>query len=344
MDGHSTNRRLKIESVKVDKVNTYKDALVGEKFAQKERKSKKEKITGLDEHLADRRRSQKHLCQQNSIRFHHNSITRTYNSSQGEKIHSIKTRSKIKYTDRKRDSNQVMNRKNDDDLFEAKCPEPSTHYDLKTHNRYELFNNEVDEDSEDPSLDIKKDQHNAYGSFDSIMSKLIEKFPDSIKNYFERMSEDFPNLTLPNPNSELGFVEARIGLCGPNFHMMADIGSTHSIISSEAWEKIPNKERYELAEEKTYFKSTTEGSLRGIKRVIVPFYMRDKNGFEHTACYCFYVIEGKLPHQAYLGRDWLQTSKFCKGIFKDYLRFWDQSRFKSYKIPIKTMSNPAYLN
>ena len=311
VDGHSTNRRLKIESVKVDKVNTYKDALVGEKFAQKERKSKKEKITGLDEHLADRRRSQKHLCQQNSIRFHHNSITRTYNSSQGEKIHSIKTRSKIKYTDRKHDSNQVMNRKNDDDLFEAKCPEPSTHYDLKTHNRYELFNNEVDKDSEDPSLDIKKDQHNAYGSFDSIMSKLIEKFPDSIKNYFERMSEDFPNLTLPNPNSELGFVEARIGLCGPNFHMMADIGSTHSIISSEAWEKIPNKERYELAEEKTYFKSTTEGSLRGIKRVIVPFYMRDKNGFEHTACYCFYVIEGKLPHQAYLGRDWLQTSKFC---------------------------------
>ena len=94
-------------------------ALPAWKFAQKERKSKKEKITGLDEHLADRRRSQKHLCQQNSIRFHHNSITRTYNSSQGEKIHSIKTRSKIKYTDRKRDSNQVMNRKNDDDLFEA---------------------------------------------------------------------------------------------------------------------------------------------------------------------------------------------------------------------------------
>ena len=149
---------------------------------------------------------------------------------------------------------------------------------------------------------------------------------------------------MPNPNSELGFINTKIGFKGPNIQMMVDNGSTHSIICAETWEKIPNKERYEIAEGETNFIGTTEESVRGLKRVIVPFEFTDEEDEKHRMVYQFYIVEGKLPHQAYLGRDWLQTSVFCKGILPNHLIIKDTIEGLERKILINSISNSKYMN
>ena len=176
------------------------------------------------------------------------------------------------------------------------------------------------------------------------MIKLAKSFPKSIKPHFEAAKKGSENFILPNPNSELGFINTKIGFKGPNIQMMVDIGSTHSIICAETWEKIPNKERYEIAEGETNFIGTTEESVRGLKRVIVPFEFTDEEDKKHRMVYQFYIVEGKLPHQAYLGRDWLQTSVFCKGIFPNHLIIKDTIEGLERKILINSMSNSKYMN
>ena len=215
--------------------------------------------------------------------------------------------------------------------IETKCPKLNTNYSVSTSNRYQLLECYDSEDEEIIKTcqskindEIKNKERKVQvdkkgiGLFDSEMIKLAKHFPTTIKTHFDHLSEKVGDITFPNPNSELGFIETKIGFKGPKIQVMVDNGSTNSIISSEIWEKVRDKERYELAEGKTNFVGTTEGSLRGIKRVVIPFFMNDRNGRKHKSVYVFYVVSGKLPHQAYLGRDWLHTSPFCKGILADH--------------------------
>ena len=238
------------------------------------------------------------------------------------------------------------NKKNQEHHTESLCPKSVNSFTITTSNRFTSLKEECNEkiDEEVKASMTRKIKNTDL--FDSTMIKLTKKFPNSIKKYFKKIEEEFPNqLVLPNPNSELNFVEARIGegyQKAKPIKFMTDIGSSHSVISAKFWNSMPNKHKYELASGTTNFVTPSEESIRGVKRVIVPFYMKDESGKFHKNVYCFYVVDGNLPHHGYIGSDWLQKSTFCHGIFETYFNIMGVEDKKIYKIPVNSMSNTEY--
>ena len=239
-----------------------------------------------------------------------------------------------------------INKKRQEHHTESSCPESVNSFTMSTKNRFTSLKEECKEKiDEEVKASVTKKTKNT-DLFDSTMIKLTKKFPDSIKKFFAELEKDLPNkLVLPNPNSELNFVEARIGegyKKAKPIKLMTDIGSSHSVISAKFWNNMPQKHKYELASGTTNFVTPLEESIREVKRVIVPFYMEDESGKFHKNVYCFYVVDGNLPHDGYLGIDWLLKSQFCHGIFENYFNIRDAEDENIYKIPVKSMSNIEY--
>ena len=239
-----------------------------------------------------------------------------------------------------------INKKRQEHHTESSCPESVNSFTMSTKNRFTSLKEECKEKiDEEVKASVTKKTKNT-DLFDSTMIKLTKKFPDSIKKFFAELEKDLPNkLVLPNPNSELNFVEARIGegyKKAKPIKLMTDIGSSHSVISAKFWNNMPQKHKYELASGTTNFVTPLEESIREVKRVIVPFYMEDGSGKFHKNVYCFYVVDGNLPHDGYLGIDWLLKSQFCHGIFENYFNIRDVEDENIYKIPVKSMSNIEY--
>ena len=289
-------------------------------------------------------------------------LTKTLDQSEPLNLHHVtvergqwqqgKQRKKNKRFFRKHPRNAQNNHQ-----FESVCPESGIPSSLETRNRYSQLRIEEgkeEEDKEEEKIITRQIQSSIMDTpkrktdlIDSLMIEMISSFPKSIKNYFDKIEREIPQeLILPNPNSELNFVQSRIGENKDtiNIKFMLDQGSSHSVISWDLWERVPFRHRYELASGTTNFVTTSDETQRDVKRVIVPFYLKDNTGREHKRVYCFYVVDGRLPHQAYLGIDWLQQSPFCMGIFNNYFNLTNikKKSIGLYQIPIKGMSNLEY--
>ena len=231
---------------------------------------------------------------------------------------------------------------------DSKCPKIVSNYITPVSNRFDHLQNNDESFQSEIDNNIIKNKTQDTDLFESMMIELarLDTFPKSIKEYFNKYEQEHPNMiTLPNPNAELHYVEAKLGSMennAPSIKFMLDGGCSHSVISSKYWQQIEEKEKYELAEGETNFVTTSEGSVRGVKRVILPFYVYDNEGRLHKSVYCFYVVDGVLPHQGYLGIDWLHKSRFCEGVFTDHYYLIDQTNQKKYKIPIESISSTDY--
>ena len=323
-------------------------------FTKKHTKHKDKNYYQKNQSNTNTKRYTKHQGHHHQIK---NNSANTFNHTQPINIHHATVEKEQWQNVKQRNKKHLQQhpRSTSNHQRESVCPKSGKLFKLETRNRYSHLRKQNQEEEveveekriiEEIQSGIRDAPKKKTDLIDSLMIGMINLFPKSIKNYFDEIEKEIPEeLVLPNPNSELNFVQSRIGEDKDdtiNIKFMLDQGSSHSVISWDLWEKVPFRHRYELASGTTNFVTTSEASQREVKRVIIPFYLMDSTGKEHKRVYCFYVVDGKLPHQAYLGIDWLQQSLFCIGIFDNYFNLRDIRNPWVHRIPIEGLSNSEY--